>query len=62
MKYALNFAKHTSIIGLILYLIKFMLEDVIEYRMISCIWMVVFSMVIYLTTIIDSRYLKRMKK
>jgi hypothetical protein len=59
MKYIFKFIKYVSISGWILYLVKLMFEDFVEFQLLYCMYVVFFTMVLYLISVIELWYLGR---
>lgn len=56
MQYIFKFLKFISVSGWILYLIKFIFEEFVECQLFYCIWIVFFTMTLYLISVIETWY------
>ena len=48
MKYIINFTKHISFVGWVLYLIKFIVEDYMPDKLFCFIMVIIFAIIFYL--------------
>ena len=53
MKYIINFTKHISFVGWVLYLIKFIVEDYMPDKLFCFIMVIIFAIIFYLVGIVE---------
>lgn len=54
MKYIINFTKHISFVGWVLYLIKFIVEDYMPDKLFCFIMAIIFAIIFYLVGIVEN--------
>lgn len=54
MKYIINFTKHISFVGWVLYLIKFIVEDYMPDKLFCFIMVIIFAIMFYLVGIVEN--------